>query len=49
MISVKLCLKKRHYRYNAGEMPNSEKQYFMAFRDLDKQLNVSLENLSSES
>ena len=48
MISVELCPRKRHYRYNAGEMPNNEKK-IMAFLDLQMQLTVSLKTLSSES
>ena len=44
-----------HYRCNicgasnAAEMPYSEQIYFMAFLDLEKQLTVPLENVSSES
>ena len=44
-----------HYRCNrcgaanAGEISKSEQIDFMAFLDLEKQLTVSLENLSSES
>ena len=55
MITIELCPRKRHYRCNLVVRQMQEiclilnKYIFMAFLDLEKQLTVPLENLSSES